>query len=73
MPDTKAMRPFSDKEILSLQSKQERVALGKRAFLYPRHPDTAGHASDLLEEGHVSPASCRMRRLVRCNSLHCHP
>lgn len=37
MPDTEAVRLFSDKEMLSLQCKQERVALGKGAFLYHRH------------------------------------
>lgn len=50
MPDTEAVRLFSDKEMLSLQCKQERVALGKGAFLYHRQPASAGHPSDLLEE-----------------------
>lgn len=56
MPDTETVGLFSDKEMLSLQCKQERVALGKGAFLYHRHPGCAGHPSDLLEEECV----CRM-------------
>lgn len=58
MPDTEAVRLLPDEEMLSLQCKQERVALGKGAFLYHRHPGSAGQPSDLLEEESGSPASC---------------
>lgn len=50
IPDTEAVRLLSDKEMLSLQCKQERVALGKGAFLYHRHPGCAGCPRELLEE-----------------------
>lgn len=59
--------------MLSLQCKQERVALGKGAFLHHRHPGSAGHPSDLLEEGHVSPASCRTSSwwsAIHCIAIH---
>lgn len=59
MPDAEAVRLFSDKEMLRLQCKQERVAPGKGPFLYHRHPGSGGHPSALLEEGRVSSASCR--------------